>query len=133
MCNDYVTEQDLDMRPMTERLGIFLIRPFQLLFQELIVFLIALYMSVLYGLLYMFFVAYPIIFQERKGYSAGITGLMFIPIAVGVLLSAAFAPLVNKHYLTLVEKHNGKPPAEARLIPMMLSCWCIPIGLFIFA
>jgi hypothetical protein len=58
---------------------------------------------------------------------------MFIPIAIGVLLSAACAPLVNKHYLTLVAKHNGKPPAEARLIPMMLSCWFIPIGLFIFA
>ena len=81
----------------------------------------------------MFFVAYPIVFQEGKGYSASTTGLMFIPIAVGVLLSAACAPLVNKHYMTLVRKHNGKPPAEARLIPMMISCWCIPIGLFIFA
>jgi hypothetical protein len=81
----------------------------------------------------MFFVAYPIVFQEGKGYSASTTGLMFIPIAVGVLLSAACAPLVNKHYMTLVRKHNGKPPAEARLIPMMVSCWCIPIGLFIFA
>ncbi len=121
------------MRPLSERLRIFLIRPFQLLMQELIVLLIALYMSVLYGLLYMFFVAYPIIFQEHKGYSAGTTGLMFIPIAVGVLLSACCAPLVNKHYLTLVKKHNGKPPAEARLIPMMFSCWFIPIGLFIFA
>jgi hypothetical protein len=40
---------------------------------------------------------------------------------------------VNRHYLTLVKKHNGKPPAEARLIPMMVSCWSIPIGLFIFA
>lgn len=129
----YVTEQDLDMRPFGERLRIFLIRPFQLLCRELIVFLMAVYMSVLYGLLYMFFIAYPIIFQEGKGYSAGITGLMFIPIAVGVLMSAACAPLVNKHYMTLVRKHNGKPPAEARLIPMMVSCWFIPIGLFIFA
>lgn len=131
--NSYVTEADLDTRPFSERLGIFLIRPFQLLFRELIVFLISLYMSVLYGLLYMFFIAYPIIFKKRKGYSAGITGLMFIPIAVGVVLSAMCSPLVNKHYLKIVMKHNGKPPAEARLIPMMLSCWCIPIGVFIFA
>jgi hypothetical protein len=58
---------------------------------------------------------------------------MFIPIAVGVLLSAACSPLVNKHYLSLVHKHGGKPPAEVRLIPMMASCWFIPIGLFIFA
>ena len=130
---DYVTEMDLDTRPFSERLMVFLIRPFQLLFRELIVMLISLYMSVLYGLLYMFFVAYPIIFEARKGYSHGITGLMFIPVAVGVILSAACSPLVNKHYIKLVHKYHGKPPAEVRLIPMMLSCWFIPIGLFIFA
>lgn len=129
----YVTEGDLDMRPLGQRLRLFLLRPFQLLFQELIVFFIALYMSVLYGLLYMFFVAYPIVYQKGKGCSAGTTGLMFIPLAVGVLLSAACSPFVNRHYLNLVKKYNGKPPAEARLIPMMVSCWFIPIGLFIFA
>ncbi|KAK1990232.1 major facilitator superfamily transporter [Colletotrichum falcatum] len=129
----HITEQDIDMRPISERLGIFLVRPFQLLFRELIVFLISIYMSVLYGLLYMFFVAFPIIYQKRKGYSASTTGLMFIPLAVGVICSAACSPWVNKHYLKLVAKHNGRPPAEVRLIPMMLSCWFIPIGLFIFA
>ena len=131
---DHVTEQDLDVRPFSERLRVFLIRPFQLLFGELIVLLISIYMSVLYGLLYMFFVAFPIIYQEGKGYSAGITGLMFIPLALGVLGSAACAPLVNKHYLRVSqEKYGGNPPPEVRLIPMMLSCWLIPIGLFIFA
>lgn len=130
---DYVTEAELDTRPFTERMGVFMVRPFQLLFQELIVLLISLYMSVLYGLLYMFFVAYPIIFQKRKGYSAGITGLMFIPLAIGVVLSACCAPWVNNHYIKMVHKHNSKPPAEVRLIPMMLSCWFIPISLFIFA
>ncbi|KAG4432897.1 hypothetical protein IFR05_011615 [Cadophora sp. M221] len=131
--NDHITEQDLDLRPFSERMSIFLFRPFQLLFLEPIVLLLSLYMSVLYGLLYMFFVAFPIVYQEGKGYSAGITGLMFIPLAIGVVASACCAPIVNKHYLTLYNKHNGSPPAEARLIPMMVSCWCIPIGLFIFA
>lgn len=131
--NTHATETDLDLRPLTARLAIFLIRPFQLLFRELIVLLISLYMSILYGLLYMFFIAYPIVYENGKGWSAGKTGLMFLPISVGVLLSAACSPLVNKHYLHLVAKHGGSPPAEARLIPMMLSCWLIPIGLFIFA
>jgi hypothetical protein len=80
----FVTEQDLDLRPFSERLRVFLVRPFQLLFLEPIVLFISLYMSVLYGLLYMFFVAYPIVYQEGKGYSASKTGLMFIPIAVGL-------------------------------------------------
>lgn len=58
---------------------------------------------------------------------------MFIPLAIGVVSSAFFSPFVNKHYLKLCEKYGGKPPAEVRLIPMMFSCWFIPIGLFIFA
>ena len=131
--NTYVTEQELDARPIGERLQVYIFRPFQLLFQEVIVFLVSIYMSVLYGLLYMFFVAYPIVYQEGKGWSASITGLMFIPIAIGVLLSAVLAPLVNKHYKHLCEKHGGVPPPEARLIPMMAACWFIPAGLFIFA
>ena len=53
----YVTEQEINTRPLSEELTEFIVRPFQLLFQELIVFLIAIYMSVIYGLLYMFFVA----------------------------------------------------------------------------
>ena len=56
--DDHVTEQDLDLRPFIERMRIFLVRPFQLLFGELIVFLVSVYMSVLYGLLYIFFIAY---------------------------------------------------------------------------
>lgn len=124
---------EIDERPLSERLQIFMLKPFQLLFTELIVFLVSLYMSVLYGLLYMFFVAYPIVYQGGKGWSAGKTGLMFIPIAVGVLGSAACAPMVNKDYIRRAAKYNGHPPAEIRLIPMMFSCWLIPIGLFIFA
>ncbi|KAJ5165259.1 Major facilitator superfamily domain general substrate transporter [Penicillium coprophilum] len=129
----YTTEVELDSRPMGEKLRIFLFRPFQLLFLEPIVLFISLYMSVIYGLLYMFFVAYPIVYQGGKGWSASNTGLMFIPLAIGVVLSACCAPFVNKHYLKVSLACGGKPPAEKRLIPMMWACWCIPSGLFVFA
>lgn len=133
--NLFTTELDLHQRPMIQRLRIFLIKPFQLLFTEPIVLLIALYMSVLYGLLYQFFIAFPIIYQGGKHYSASKTGLMFIPIAVGVLLSAACAPAVNADYLRRCRRlpPGTRPPAELRLIPMMASCILVPIGLFIFA
>ncbi|KAI0157219.1 major facilitator superfamily domain-containing protein [Xylariaceae sp. FL1272] len=133
---DWVTEEDIDMRPIGERLRIFLIMPLKLLFGELIVFLISLYMSVLYGLLYMFFIAFPIVFQEGKGWSAGLTGLTFIPLAVGVVCSAICSPWINAHYRKQIAPYVAKgvmPPAELRLIPMMGACWFIPIGLIIFA
>ena len=61
------------------------------------------------------------------------TGLMFVPIAVGVVLSAACSPLVNKQFLRIHKEMDGNPPPEMRLIPMMWSSFLIPIGLFIFA
>lgn len=54
----YVTETEIDPLPIGQKLRIVLFRPFQLLFLEPIVLFISIYMSVLYGLLYMFFVAY---------------------------------------------------------------------------
>lgn len=53
----FVTEEDISKAPLSQRLRVFLLRPLQLLFREAIVFFISVYMSVLYGLLYMFFVA----------------------------------------------------------------------------
>lgn len=55
--SSYTIEQGANAKPLKERLRVALIRPFQLLFREPIVFFIAIYMSVLYGLMYMFFVA----------------------------------------------------------------------------
>jgi len=117
----------------SQYLGSYLVRPFKLLFTELIVFLISVYMSILYGILYMFFVSFPVIFQEGKGYTAGITGLMFIPIAVGCCIGLVCAPAINKDYIRRRAQYDGTPPAEIRLIGMMIGCWFIPIGLFISA
>lgn len=111
------------------------LRPFVLL-SELIVFLITLYMSVVYGLLYMFFFAFPVIYMEGKGWSASKTGIMFIPIGVGVIVATALAPLVNKDYNKRAQKYldrGERPPPELRLIPMMIACWFIPASLFSFA
>lgn len=112
-----------------------LLRPFVLL-SELIVFLITVYMSVIYGLLYMFFFAYPVVYMEGKHWSASKTGLMFIPIAVGVIVSTAISPFFNRDYnkraAKYVERGEMAPP-ELRLIPMMIGCWFVPVGLFCYA
>ena len=78
-------------------------------------------------------VAYPIVYEEGKGWQLRVTAPMFLPIAVGVLASASCAPLVNKHYLKIHAKFNGNPPPKMRLIPMIYACFPIPVGLFIFA
>lgn len=131
----YRTVTELKIKTMKEICHESLLRPFMLL-SELIVFLITLYMSVIYGLLYMFFFAYPVVYGEGKGWSDSMVGVMFLPIAGGVILATALAPFVNKDYNRRANVYRSKgelPPAELRLIPMMIACWFVPIGLFSFA
>ncbi|KAF4540658.1 MFS general substrate transporter [Lasiodiplodia theobromae] len=55
-----------------------------------IVFLLSFYMAVIYGTLYMLFGAYPIVYQQHRGWSPGVAGLPFIGVAIGMLLSVVY-------------------------------------------
>lgn len=131
----YRAISELQTRSMKEIVNSTLLRPLVLL-MEPIVFLITIYMSVVYGLLYMFFFAYPVVYEEGKGWNDSMTGLMFIPIAIGVVSATVVAPYFNNDYNRRAQKYIDRgeiPPAELRLIPMMIGCWFVPIGLFCFA
>ena len=108
-------------------------RPWILLFREPIVFLLSIYMAIIYGTLYMMFSGFPIVYQENRGWSAGVGGLAFIGVAVGMLLAVIYSIFDNKRYQKIQDKHNGKAPPEARLPPTMLGSVFLPIGLFWFA
>jgi DHA1 family multidrug resistance protein-like MFS transporter len=63
----------------------YLLRPFEMLFREPILLLITVYMGLIYGILYLFFEAYPISFQEQRGWNQGVGALPFLGIMIGVL------------------------------------------------
>lgn len=65
----FIAHYDKIKLSKAEVLKINLIRPFQLLFQELIAFCLAVYGAIIYGTLYLFFEAFPIVFQENRGWS----------------------------------------------------------------
>lgn len=82
---------------------------------------------------YMMFAAFPIVFQEKRGWSEGIDGLAFIGIAVGMVTAVIYTIPKNKRYNKVAASHKGRAPAEARLPPGILGCFFLPIGLFWFA
>ncbi|CDK27895.1 unnamed protein product [Kuraishia capsulata CBS 1993] len=131
----YRTLVEIQVRSMKTIMEETLLRPMVLL-REVIVFLMTIYMSIIYGLLYMFFFAYPVVYMEGKGWSASKTGLMFIPVAAGVIAASLVSPLINRNYNRRAQKYIDQgtlPPPELRLVPMMISCWFVPIGLFSYA
>lgn len=108
-------------------------RPWILLFREPIVFLLSLYMAIIYGTLYMLFAAYPIVFEQVRGWNQGVGSLPFLGIMVGMIAAVIFSFWDNKRYVAVEDAHNGFAPPEARLVPCLIASVAIPVGLFWFA
>ncbi|TGO26389.1 hypothetical protein BPAE_0060g00040 [Botrytis paeoniae] len=108
-------------------------RPWILLFTEPIVLLLSIYLAIIYGTLYMLFGAFPIVYQEGRGWGAGIGGLAFIGVAFGMVSAICYSIYDNKRYNRVLQKHGGAAPPEARLPPSLIGSIALPLGLFWFA
>ncbi|KAJ7119914.1 MFS general substrate transporter [Mycena crocata] len=101
-------------------------RPFQVLFTEPMLMAITMYMSFLYGCLYLLFEAYPIVFTVGHKLNAGISGLMFLPNAIGGAVSVALSVVVfNPRYEREAARLSPAPvPPEFRL---EMAVWAAPL------
>ncbi|KAL6880731.1 MFS general substrate transporter [Trichoderma novae-zelandiae] len=131
-------EADKSDRTAWGELKTSLTRPWALLFFEPIVLLLSIYMSVIYGTLYMFFAAIPIVFQEGRGWGEGKGGLAFLGILIGVDLAVLSSILYQRKYERMVQQNKagggtGSLPPEARLPMSMVGAISLPIGLTWFA
>nr|POE58710.1 caffeine resistance protein 5 [Quercus suber] len=109
-----------------------LVRPFTLNFTEPMVFLLNLYIALIYGLLYVWFESFAIVFVQTYGFSLGLEGLSFLGILVGafVVIPPYFYYLY--YYLEPQFDENGNVQPEQRLVPCFVGAFCIPICLFWF-
>lgn len=119
--------------PMSRTLKTALSRPWILLFNEPIVMMFSIYMSIIYGTLYMLFAAFPIVFQEGRGWSEGVGGLAFLGILVGMVLAVIYTFPENMRYAKKCSETTDRLPPEIRLPPSMVGGIALPIGLFWFA
>ncbi|KAI1758592.1 MFS general substrate transporter [Hypoxylon sp. FL1150] len=126
-------DRDHERISLGESFKIALSRPWILLFTEPIVLLLSLYMAIIYGTLYMLFAAFPIVYQQNRGWSAGIGGLSFLGIMVGMLFAVVYTFPDNKRYIRVQERNKGFAPPESRLTPTLVGSIFLPIGLFWFA
>ena len=131
----YISKVDAGKPHMTaaSQLKVAIIRPWILLFKEPIVLLTSIYMAIIYGTLYMCFAAFPIVFQQGRGWKPGVGGLAFIGIAVGMVFAVVGTILDNKRYMRVAAAHGGAAPPEARLPPTLVGSILLPVGLFWFA
>ncbi|EEP77133.1 conserved hypothetical protein [Uncinocarpus reesii 1704] len=109
-------------------------RPFVMAVTEPICIFWNIYISLVYAILYLCFVAYPIVFREIRGWSTGMSGLAFIGIGIGGLIVVFVEPLLRK----LINSHKidpetGKVSPEAMVSVVCIAAILAPVGQMWFA
>ena len=106
--------------------------PWILLFTEPIALLMALYMAVIYAILYMQFTSFPIVFQQYRGWSPSISGLAFIGLSVGSVLGLVLLGIDNARYAKKLQAAGGYLAPEERLVGVVIGACLLPAGLFMY-
>ncbi|KIW81811.1 hypothetical protein Z517_04837 [Fonsecaea pedrosoi CBS 271.37] len=109
-----------------------LVRPFLLCFTEPMVFLLNMYIALIYGLLYIWFESFPIVFSGIYGFSLGLEGTAFLGILIGVLLTLPPFIWYQRKYIEPKFNDKGDLQPEWRLPPSFVGAFAIPICLFWF-
>jgi MFS transporter, DHA1 family, multidrug resistance protein len=112
-----------------------LTRPWIILFDP-ISFLVAVYMSVVYTLLYMLFSIYPIVFQEKRGWNSGVGELPLVGTVVGAVLGGCIVFYDTHRRAKKVKSGEVKLEdfePEDRLPLAMIGGIGFPITMFWFA
>lgn len=107
-----------------------LTRPVRMLFSEPILFLISLYNSFIYGLLYLFLTAYPLIFgRGGYGFIAGVSELPYLGMFIGMTIGGVFCLWLEERLKKKMDK-GAKVAPEERLMPMKVGGISFTIGMF---
>ncbi|SNX82189.1 probable FLR1 - Putative H+ antiporter involved in multidrug resistance [Melanopsichium pennsylvanicum] len=109
------------------------IRPFVLSFREPIVLALNLHIGLVYGILYLWFEAFPLVFVQAYGFNEGELGLAFMGIFVGAVLTYGGFVLWHRYsYVPVFDRQDGKVAPEKWLEPGIVGAWAIPICMFGF-
>lgn len=112
-------------------------RPFMMLFLDPMCFCLCLFSAILLGVLYLFFGAFALVFQQVYGFNPWQVGLSFLGILVGMLIAVGTLPVWHHLYLYQVEQHQKKSGRadsmpEFRLPSSVIGSWFCVLGLFWF-
>lgn len=116
-------------------LALSLLRPFQLLLFEPMCLALNLYSAILLGVLYLFFQAFPHLFETTYGFNCWQVGLTFLGIILGMIVAATSSPLwyrLTEGLSNVLGDKNCEATPEYRLVPAVPGSALISIGLFWF-
>ncbi|OSX62680.1 hypothetical protein POSPLADRAFT_1046100 [Postia placenta MAD-698-R-SB12] len=108
--------------------------PFKILFHEPMLIATTVYMSFLYGCMYLMFEAFPVVYTVGHHFKSGPSGLVWIPVVIGTILGVVGYLLVfHPRYEAAVDRYKPGPvPPEVRLESAIWGAPFLAIGFFWF-
>ncbi|KAK5988546.1 Efflux pump atB [Cladobotryum mycophilum] len=126
-------------KTLTQALMASLFVPFQLLFLDPMILALSAYTSLIQGILYLFFGAFPLVFGRNHGFNLWQVGLTFLGLLIGNFVACMFNPYWHKNWMGLIQKMKAKhgadykPEPELRLPPALIGSVMVTVTLFWFA
>ncbi|MCJ1330893.1 hypothetical protein MMC10_007580 [Thelotrema lepadinum] len=110
-----------------------LLRPFRLMGTQVIVQFLAIYMGLLYGVMWLLLFNFPLMWTEQYNESASIGGLNYISVGLGFVFGSQTNGFLNDFFYKKLKTRNGdKGKPEFRIPLMVPGSMMVPIGLFWF-
>jgi DHA1 family multidrug resistance protein-like MFS transporter len=110
-----------------------LLIPMKICMQDPAVLFTNLYTSLIYGIYYSYFEAFPLVYIGDYGFNLGEQGIVFVCIVVGAVIGIVIYCSYVWFYLEPDIKKNGLRAQEHRLVPALFAVILLPAGLFLFA
>ncbi|KAJ5939492.1 Major facilitator superfamily domain general substrate transporter [Penicillium verhagenii] len=131
----YVSKLDVGLPPktLTATLSTAITRPIIMAIWEPISTAMAVYAAIIYGILYLIFAAFPIIFIDDRHWSQGVSGLSYIGIMIGQILAVPFYIVLEVKYRKIIARPGVLATPEMRLEPALYGAVMLPVSLFWFA
>ncbi|KAJ7284448.1 major facilitator superfamily domain-containing protein [Mycena rebaudengoi] len=112
-----------------------LTRPLYMLTRSSICLLLSLYMAFIFGIYYLMFSTFSIIFHRTYGFSSESGGLVFLGPGIGSLLALVVGSKASEViYRKLSERNGGAGTPEMRMPSMIFAAFwygCLPISLYL--
>ncbi|KAI2636857.1 MFS general substrate transporter [Hypomontagnella submonticulosa] len=108
-----------------------MLRPLKMLIFTPMIFIQSLYVSFIYGSVYLMYNSIPPTFEKQYNWGTGISGLVFISIGLGYMVGLwAFSMLSDRTVVRLTKANGGTFKPEFRLTIMVWYSFLCPLAFF---
>lgn len=117
-----------------DKFKVAIIRPLRLLILVPLVTSAALYVAVVYGILYLLIATFSFVYKDEYGFDEGSVGLTFLPAGIGMMIGVSVFGVLGDVMVKKAQAQGGKVSPEIRIKPaLVLPCAVVlPVGLFIY-